>query len=177
MIGHYLNGDYGTMHGLPAKAIALLYALDRWYYLQNVSLESFDIVVIDRYVPSNLAHQGAKVDVTEVQELLDWIIELEYGILSLPYPRLTIVLDASTDTARQQVLRKSRRKYTDRTLDIHEEDASYLELVRRIFSSLTLYHRNVATINCEENGAMRTMQSVAVEVYEIVRPLLPKKLS
>src|SRR5258705_6310223 len=62
-VGKYLNGAYGRAEQVPPQLAALLYAGDR-YAARNelcAALTSHDLVICDRYVPSNMAHQAAKL--------------------------------------------------------------------------------------------------------------------
>ena len=77
------------------KVAALFYAADRRYALPEINklIEEGYYVILDRYVESNMAHQGCKInDKEERLKLYDWFESLEYGLLELPRPDLTIFL-------------------------------------------------------------------------------------
>ena len=61
-VGRYLNGAFGDLHSVPPEFAALLYAGDRLEKRDEllVALRDADVVVCDRYVPSNFAHQAAR---------------------------------------------------------------------------------------------------------------------
>src|SRR3990167_190571 len=61
-IKKYLAGDYGVATGVSAYTASLFYALDRYEASPEVSaaLNNGKIVLADRYVGSNMAHQGSK---------------------------------------------------------------------------------------------------------------------
>ena len=74
------------------KVAALYYAADRRYNRQKILdlLNDGIDVVIDRYVESNMGHQGGKIfDKDERLKLYEDLANLEYGFLELPKP-LTI---------------------------------------------------------------------------------------
>src|ERR1700756_4080704 len=62
MVGQFLNGDFGSLDSVDPHFTALLYAGDRFECKQPIvaALESGRIVLADRYVASNLAHQSAR---------------------------------------------------------------------------------------------------------------------
>ena len=43
-------------------------------------------MILDRYVPSNIAHQAGKRIGAERRQLADWIERMEYGVFGLPSP-------------------------------------------------------------------------------------------
>ena len=58
-IGHFLNGRYGQLDQVDPLLVSLLYAGDR-FESKGVLLDAIagcDVVVLDRYVPSNIAHK------------------------------------------------------------------------------------------------------------------------
>ena len=62
-IARYLNGEFGGVSDVAAEFAALLYAGDRLAAREELlqAMKSNDLVICDRYVPSNLAHQAAKL--------------------------------------------------------------------------------------------------------------------
>src|SRR6202007_770696 len=62
MVGQFLNGDFGALDSVDPHFTALLYAGDRFECKQPIvsALQNGDIVLADRYVGSNLAHQTAR---------------------------------------------------------------------------------------------------------------------
>src|SRR3712207_3314277 len=61
-VGKFLNGRFGTLDQVSPFLAALLYAGDRFESrtLLRESLFANDVVVLNRYVASNVAHQGSK---------------------------------------------------------------------------------------------------------------------
>ena len=60
MVGQFLNGDFGPLDSVDPHFTALLYAGDRFECKRPIvaALESGGVVLADRYVGSNLAHQS-----------------------------------------------------------------------------------------------------------------------
>ena len=49
-------------------------------------------VILDRYIYSNMAHQGGKIeDKQERYEMYNWLDKLEFELLNLPRPDITIL--------------------------------------------------------------------------------------
>src|SRR5437763_9041297 len=63
MVGQFLNGDFGPLDTLDPHFTALLYAGDRFESKPRLesALQAGKIVLVDRYIGSNLAHQTARV--------------------------------------------------------------------------------------------------------------------
>src|SRR5579872_3745025 len=63
-VGEFLNGEFGSLDTVHPFLVSLLFAGDRFeskaYLLE--AMRTSQIVVLDRYVPSNVAHQAAKLD-------------------------------------------------------------------------------------------------------------------
>ena len=71
-IGDFLNGRFGQLNEVHPFLASVLYAADRFESKSVLAdaLHQSDVVVCDRYVPSNLAHQGDKLDGADREELL-----------------------------------------------------------------------------------------------------------
>ena len=63
MIGRFLNGEFGDLDAVDPHFAALLYAGDRLEAKPQLesALAAGKTILADRYVASNLAHQGARV--------------------------------------------------------------------------------------------------------------------
>lgn len=167
----YLNGEYGGLDNLPPDVVALLFATDRMAGTPEINEwlnENPDgIAVLDRYIGSNLAHQGAKIlDESERREFYKHILSYETNVLGMLQPDVNIVLLLPSRIAQQNVDSKDARSYTDKKRDIHEADARYLERVRTCYIELCeLYPEHYQAINClDESGAMRSRESIQQEI-------------
>lgn len=82
-IGAYLNGDFGSLDEVHPKLAALLYAGDRLEKKAFIkeTIEQGKILVIDRYVSSNIAHQGSKVSAgADRENFCQWLSHLEHTV-------------------------------------------------------------------------------------------------
>ncbi|MBV7294815.1 dTMP kinase [Corynebacterium sp. TAE3-ERU12] len=104
-----------------AWAMALLFALDRRDSSGALAsaVDSHDVVLLDRYVASNVAYTLAR---TMDSTIIGWLEELEFGRFELPRPQLTVYLEAPVELAAQ---RAAGREVADaaRTRDRYERDA------------------------------------------------------
>src|SRR5262249_9613007 len=122
MVGRFLNGELGPLDSVDAHFTALLYAGDRFEAKQKLeaSLDAGHIVLADRYIASNLAHQTARVAPQKRAEFLAWIEHLEYGIYNLPRESLILYLRVPPIQAQALVEQKALRSYTAAKQDLQE---------------------------------------------------------
>jgi dTMP kinase len=170
-VSAYLNGAFGGVDEVHPELAGLLYACDRFHARPSIAaaLEECDLVVCDRYVPSNLAHQGAKLEEPARTVLIDWLLAVEYGEFRLPRPDLVVLLDVSSEVAHERVARKEPRAYTGLSRDIHEDAQDYLEATRAVYASLAAREPEGWTTVSSES---REISEIAAEIWEAVRPLL-----
>lgn len=173
-VGHYLNGDYGGLDAVPAKFSALLYALDRFQALKSINsyLDEGAIVICDRYTPSNMAHQSARVSGEDGVAIQNWIETVEYKILGLPEPDAVIFLDVEVDESQRLVAKKPKRSYTDKSHDLHEDSAGHLGGALLNFRELA-GRKGWNVINCASGDAkIRPMSEISDEIFSLVCGLL-----
>ena len=174
-IGDFLNGRFGSLNDVHPQLAAVLYAGDRFESrsLLMQMMEDNDVVVLDRFVGSNLAHQCAKLDGTERHALIEWIEKVEFGVFGLPRPNLTVLIDMSSQMSRELVSRKAARDYTTQEADLQESDLPYLERVRRCYLALSHSRLDWRTVHgLKDDGSLRTIECVAEEILGLVRTQL-----
>jgi dTMP kinase len=173
-VADYLNGGFGSADEVHPELAALLYAGDRFHARGRLvdAIATRDLVVCDRYVGSNAAHQGAKLEGDARERLLEWLEEVEYGEFALPRPDLVVLLDAPVALARQLVGRKSARGYTLLEADIHEADTEHSTATRELYLELALRNGWRVVRTEGDDGEPRDVGEVASEVWSAVEPLL-----
>lgn len=170
--GSYLGKEYiskglfleGATNVNP-KVAALYYAADRKYNEHKITKlldEGFD-VLLDRYVESNMAHQGGKIEDSKKRlEMYKWLEDLEYNLLDLPKPDLTIFLYMPYQYATR--LKKERKEASDQ----HESNEEHLINAQNAFLELAdLY--NFKIVNCVKNNVIRSIENINEEIYSIVK--------
>ena len=139
LIGRYLRGEMGAIDQVPVRYAALLYGGDRFESRDRLlaMVAKYDLVILDRYVASNIAYNAAKLPNGERGELIVWIEQLEYGLFDLPRPDLTLFLATSTTLADRLVGEKAPRSYTNAARDLHEADGKFLSVVAEVYGALS----------------------------------------
>ena len=175
MVGEFLNGDFGSLESVDPHFSALLYAGDRFEskFKLEAALDNGQIVIVDRYIGSNLAHQTARVPPAKRSEFLAWIEHLEYNIYGLPRENLILYLRVPPHEAQRLITLKAARSYTSAQKDLQEASFRHLQDAAEMYDSLS---RSVpwATIQCFDamQGAMREPEEIAAEVLAAVEGAL-----
>jgi len=173
-VEQYLNGAYGQADDVPADLGVLPYAIDRYAASASLrtSLKADDsIVIADRYMASNLAHQGTKIDdADERRKFYERTKTTEYGVLGIPKPDKTIVLIMPTQHMQANVDKKAARSYTELKRDIHEANADHLDKAKANFEELCeLYPNEFTAIRCtDSSGAMRSIGEIQNEIRALI---------
>jgi dTMP kinase len=169
-VGDFLNGAFGSLDQVHPFFSALLFAGDRFESrsLLADALAGNDVVVLDRYVASNVAHQAARLEGTARERLIAAIEYLEFELYQLPRPDLVVLLDLSVSQAQRLIANKPARSYTERSADIQEADADYLARVRDLYLDLARSEPNWSVIGCEQHGSLRPVGDIAEEFGSLV---------
>lgn len=172
-VREYLNGNYGSAEELGAYAPSLFYALDRFHAAKTIRqhLDAGKIILCDRYVGSNMAHQGQRFDdAKERDEYFTWLHNLEYDMLKIPKPDLSLVLLMPAKIAsRLMDERQDKRSYTDKQKDILEADLDHLERAVAVYQSLCeLFPADFTPIHCVQNDTLRTIDDIHQEIRQIL---------
>lgn len=174
--GRFLDGGYGAIDQVHPDLASLGYAIDRFdasSELRDHLSQPNSFGVLDRWVASNLAHQGSKIEnINERHEYYQRILHLEYEIFKVPRPKISIVLVMPTDLAQLNVDKKdaATRSYTTKKRDIHEADPNHLEKAKAAYAELCeLYPEEFTPIQCvDANGAMRSINDIQTEIRRIL---------
>ena len=169
-IGRFLAGDMPVP--VSPRAAAVLYALDRLEWLPQVqqALKTHDVLIFDRYIASNMAYQAARLDAADVRPMMEWILALETGQFALPAPALSIYLDTPWDLARELILKKAQRSYTERAFDEYEADIALQQRVRANYE--TIVEAGLLgpwrVVRASEGGSMRPPAHIVADMLELI---------
>lgn len=170
MVGQFLNGGLGPLESVDPHFTALLYAGDRFEAKSKLeaALSNGQIVLADRYIGSNLAHQTARQTPEKREGFLEWIEHLEYDIYGLPREDLVLYLRVPPVEAQKLVALKSSRSYTSAQKDLQEASLRHLEEAAQMYDLLSK-RPNWNTIECfsAKRGEMRPPESIAQEVIAL----------
>lgn len=170
-IGDFLNGRFGELDKVSPFLVSLLFAGDRFESRQMLvdAIANNDVVLCDRYVASNIAHQAAKVDGHERQELVEWIRHVEHSLYQLPHADHTLFLDLPVNQATRLIALKAQRSYTDRAADLQECDQDYLQKVHDVYTQLAADEAGWIRIDCLQGGQIKSIDQVAAEVWHALK--------
>lgn len=152
------------------KIASSLYAMDRAYNKKRVDklLEDGN-VIIDRYIYSNMGHQGGKIEDAESRgAFYDWNRKLELEMFGLPEDDIRLFLHVPTIYT--GIIKESR----DEALDEHERDENHLRNAEK--SYLELESRfGFEVIDCLRGMSdpiklsdVKTPEEIHEEVYDVV---------
>ena len=179
LISRFLRGEFGSNEQVHPQLVALLFAEDRHGAAPQMKsiLDAGGIVLLDRYVYSNIAYQCAKLDSEAEQgRLKDWIIETEYGAFGLPVPDLNIFLDVPVGFVEQKLSSSrngSGREYLAGGSDIHEADIEFQKKVRGIYLRQCQDDQKFLRIDCAgTDGGMLPPDDIFIRIKAVVDKLL-----
>lgn len=175
---------YGLSTSVDPQVASQFYALERYdaAYSQEASdkpnlrdsLESGAIVISNRYVESNLGHQGAKIKDPFVRgDFMRWVVNLEYNFYKIPRPDLVILLDIHPDLAIEA--KKKQRESQGLGKDGHEADEDFMRFSREAYldaAELFKTYWEVVPVSTEVDGV--TVFRDTKEIQLSIWPFLTK---
>lgn len=167
LIGGFLRGEFGDMDKVHPKLVALLFAEDRRDASSVISswISEGKVVILDRYVYSNIAFQCAKLDDGKQSEDLErWILDTEYGAFGIPKPDLNLFLDVPESFVAGNLSSGRNgdgREYLKGRCDIHESDISFQMKVREVYLRQVDADPDFIRVDCSDgNGGMADADTV-----------------
>ena len=147
------------------KVASLYYAADRLYNIKEIenSINDDYIVILDRYVYSNMAHQGCKVlDKSKRNDIYNWLEELEFGLLKLPIPDIKLFLHMPSKYTK--ILKQNREE----SLDQHELNDEYISNAEAAYLELTDKY-SFKTISCVDNNKIKSIDDIHLEICNYLK--------
>ena len=175
MVANFLKGEYGDINQVNPYLVALLYAGDRNNAKNIIGdwLNKGYFLLVDRYVYSNMAFQGAKFkDPEEKKKLNRWIEHLEYEYHKIPKPTLSIFLHMQFDFVRRR-LKDARtgadRNYLDGKEDIHESSLELQKNVEKEYLKLVEENDDFFLIDCfDEKGETLSPENIHEKIIRLL---------
>ena len=169
LVGRYLNNEFGDAVELNPYLTSLIYAADRFSVKDKLIEANKDIVIANRYVTANLAHQGSKInDKEKINEFINWVEQLEYNEYGLPKPDIVIFLYVPIKFSQQLVDKKNKRDYTEKKRDSHESNTQYLEKTAELFKDLST-KKNWIMINCVKDDELLSIEEISNLIFDKVK--------
>lgn len=176
-IEQYLQGQYGQADDVPAKRTSVFYALDRYAASWQIreKLDQGITMVVDRYVASNMGHQGAKMPGAEVRkEFFSWLDDFEFNIMGIPRPDLNIVLLIGDQQAQRNIAKRAAE--SDHASDIHESNADFLRRSAEVYQEICeLFPDQYTRIDCmKDESSMLPIEDIHNRIWELAKTKLQK---
>ncbi len=179
LIARFLRGDLGSLESVNPYLVALLYAGDRADAARQIRAwqEEGKVVIVDRYVYSNVGYQCAKCEDVEARATLrDWILHTEYEEFHIPRPDLSLFLDvpfAFTEKKLTEQREGDDRAYLQGGKDIHEASLDLQRRVREVYLDAAAAYDDLKVVDCSTaEGAMATPDTIFERIMAHVQPIL-----
>jgi len=183
LVEEYLTGKYGSSEEVGPYLASIFYACDRFdaSFLIRDWLKERKIVIADRYIGSNIGHQGGKIkNKKERRKYFKWLYDLEYKIFKIPKPDLNIILKVNPEVAQNltgKITDKKKmakkRKYLGRKKDIHEENLTHLKNTEKAYLHVAAkFPKDFRVIDCFQNGKLFPPEIIHKKILEIVKKIL-----
>jgi len=170
MVEEYLNGHYGTADEVGPYGASIFFAIDRYDASFKIRewLKEGKIVLSNRYVASNMAHQGGKIkNDIERQIYFKWLHELEYDIFCIPRPDANLILHVNAEVGQKLVDKKGHRDYVGGTKrDIHESDINHLKSAVDVYTEIAQTFDDFAMIECMNDGNIMSLEEIHEKILK-----------
>jgi dTMP kinase len=168
----YLNGEYGQ--NIPPKIASLFYALDRYEVSFKLRkwLREGKTVLANRFVASNMGHQGAKIrDRKARAEFIQWVYNIEYTVLGIPKPNVNIMLRVPPRLAYDFIAQKAERSYLKgKKRDIHEQSLQHLVHAFEAYAqTISMFPKEFIPIECAPRNRMLSIEEIHACVVEKIK--------
>lgn len=174
-VRQYLEGKYGASDSVSPYTASVFYALDRYEAAPGIrqAIEAGKIVLSDRYVGANMAHQGAKfTNISEQRGFFLWAEGLEYQQLGIPRPNLNIYLRVPAHISMRQIAKRAEDSGVK--ADEHEKNAGHIEKAIGAYDLLcSLFPKDYRAIECTVDGRLLSVIEINDMIWESIKPYLP----
>lgn len=163
LVTKYLNGEFGPPSTIDPKIASTWYALDRYAFQPALdAILKTNIVVCDRYVESNMGHQGGKIDgpnkEAERAQFFEWLDNLEYETLRLKRPDIGFFLHVPWKTSLRLLEIRGAKK------DGHEADENHLRMAEESYLQVAELYGWHKIECCNNSGDMRSVEEIQQEI-------------
>ena len=176
LVARFLRGELGDINHVNPYLIALIYAGDRNDAKKLIEKWLTDdyLVVVDRYVFSNIAFQCAKLkSQDERRKLSEWIKDLEYNYYQIPKPALNIFLNVPFEFTMQNLTNQrdgADRDYLKGKEDIHEKDIDFQRRVQEVYIHEATTDNSLKIIQCtDDSGKMPSSENVFNKLINLLK--------
>ncbi len=181
LVEEYLNGKYGKPKEVGPYRASVFYACDRYdasFKLKKWIADGY-IIVADRYISSNVAHQGGKIKrKNERKKYIKWLYNLEYNIFEIPKPDVTVILKTSTElsynlsskTEDKEKMAKKHLYLGKKKRDAHEKDKNHLRDSLRVYLEMSEeYPKDFKVIECIEKQKLLSPENIHKKIKKTLK--------
>ena len=181
LVENYLVGKYGGPSKVSPYVASIFYACDRYdaSFQLKQWLKEGKFVISDRYVASNIAHQGGKIrNKKEREKFIKWIYKLEYKMFEIPKPDICFILKTSPQVAKKMAplvtdaeKREKRKAYLGKSniRDLHERDITHLKNALRTYLEIARkLPREYKVIDCLKQGRFLSPDVIHQKIWKFI---------
>jgi dTMP kinase len=173
LVEDYLNGKFGSAREVGPYRASVFYAIDRYAASFDIKkwLAQGKIVVCNRYVGSNLAHQGGKIkNKSERKKYIAWNYNLEYNIFGIPKPDISLILHVTPRVSQELVDKKGAREYLHgKKRDIHEDDLRHLHDAEQAYLQIAKTFKEYKLIECVEKNKILLPEKIHKKIWHTIK--------
>ena len=175
LVEEYLSGKYGGADEVDPYQASIFYAVDRFDASFQIKrwLQEGKIVLANRYVSSNLGHQGGKFDNPLERKLFfTWLYDLEYRLFAVPKPDLSLILHVEAEIAQTLSQKRKREDWKGKTKDIHEENLSHLKKAEQVYLEIARTFPDFKLIKCTNQGQILPPEEINYLVWIYIKRII-----
>lgn len=169
----YLDGQLcEKANQFDAYQTSALFAVDRLCTMAQLQKSDADVFVFDRYVESNVIHQGCKiVSKPKRVKFVRWLHNLEYKIFKLPRPTCVVFLNVTPEVSFEISSDRTEQK-SGMTKDIQEQDKEFvLQSYKNALEMAKMLKWKI--VNCvDKNGKILPIETIHEKIKQVVLPYI-----
>jgi len=181
VIEEYLSGKYGQAEEVGPYRASIFYAIDRFDASFKIKqwLNEGKIVLSNRYVSANMAHQGGKINsAIERKIYFNWLHDLEYNIFAIPRPDAVLILhvpaEISQKLTQNQDAIERKPEYTKKGKDIHETNLDHLKKAEEVYLEIGEMFSDFDLIECSANDEIMSREDISAKIWQQVDKIIKK---
>ncbi|MFK4786012.1 dTMP kinase [Fusobacterium sp. MFO224] len=169
----YLAGEFGKVAlDINPYPISTMFAIDRYASYKKDWQTFYDeggIIITDRYVQSNMIHQGSKlVNEKEKKDYISWLEDLEFNKIGIPKADLVIFINMPLKFAKKLMEKRNNKITGEKEKDIHEKDEVYMEKSYNNACEISKV-RGWKEVECVEKDRLKTIEEISKNIFNIVK--------
>jgi dTMP kinase len=170
-----LNGKYGMLNPYQGS---LLYAVDRLDASFGIhkALAEGRVVIANRYTTANAGHQGAKINSRAARKkFFVWLEELEFKLIGLPRPNLTLILHVPAKVAYKLIGQKDKSTRTyikGKKRDFAEKDKQHLKRAEETYLEIAKLFPKTELVECAPDNKLLSIEQIHELVWQRIKKLI-----